>query len=484
MATLAVQSTKSGLGYWMQQVVSNVDRASTGFRPEAVHDLRTALRRCRSMAAGVMVFDADPRWKKMKRSGKQIFQSLGELRDTHVLLDWIEKLAPEVDSTSKALQTFLLNREEGLKGMAVVVLRQFDGNQWKAWSNALPLRSAKLPADSLLFAHLALERWFEARKLHHRALRNRTNIAFHDLRIGIKHFRYIVENFLPGLHEFWGAGLKRIQDALGDVHDLDVLWETASILNAFPDASSRRAWHDRILQARRERLDLYRKLMVGRNSLWKTWRAALPKDDQLHHLGLLRLERWASSLDPDIRHSRHVAHLSLQILNGLPPTTSQKGRERYRAILRAAALMHDVGRAKCKKGHHKESARLIRKLHVPLGWSAEELNQAALVARYHRGAMPCAAQKRFSKLSQSRRETVKLLGGVLRLACACDAEHNVQIRNLEVDSTPTVLNIRAQGYAADGPMVERLASARCLLELACQQPVFIAPFEPPVTRVS
>ena len=484
MATLAVQPPKSGLGYWMQQVMSNLDRASTKFTPDAVHDLRTALRRCRSMADCVMAFDADSRWKKMKRAGKQVFQSLGELRDSHVLLDWIERLAPDGDSTSKALQTFLLRREEELKGTVFAVLRQLDRNQWNAWSTALPLRSAKLPADSQLFAHLALERWFEARRLHHRALRNRTNVAFHDLRIGIKHFRYTVENFLPGLHEFWAADLKKIQDALGDIHDLDVLWATASILKVFPDAPSRRAWHDRILCARSERLDLYRELMVGRNSLWKTWRAPLPKDEQLHQLGLLRLERWASSLDPDIRHSRHVAHLALQILDGLSATTSPKRRQRFRSILRAAALMHDVGRANCKKGHHKESARLIRNLRAPLGWSAEELNRAALVVRYHRGAMPCGTQKRFSQLSRSGCETVKLLGGVLRLACACDAEHNVQIRNLEVDSTPTVLNIRAQGYAAEGPMAERIASARYLLELACRQPVFIAPSESPVITVS
>lgn len=475
MATLAVQDVRSGLGHWMQQVVANVDRATTRFGPDAIHDLRTALRRCRSMADGFMMFDADPRWKKMRRAGKQIFQSLGELRDTHVLLGWIEKLAPAGDPTANVLQNSLQRKEVALKTTAVATLRQFDENQWNAWSTELPSRIAKLPADSLLFAHLALERWSEARELHHRALRNRTNIAFHELRIGIKHFRYIVENFLPGLHEFWGADLKEVQDALGDVHDLDVLWATASNLNAFPDEVSRMSWRERILGTRGERLQLYRKLMVGRNSLWETWRAALPKDQQVHHLGLLRLERWAGSLDPDMRHSRHVAHLSLQILDGLSATIPTGDRERYRSILRVAALMHDVGRAKCKKGHHKESARMIRKVGVPLGWCADDLQQAALVARYHRGALPHETQQRFSKLSQRKRDSVRLLGGILRLACASDAEHNVQIRNFEVNSSPLVLNIRAEGYVPDGLIAERLASARCLLELACHQPVFIVP---------
>ena len=475
MATLVVQNAKSGLGHWMQQVMANLDQATTKFSPDTVHDLRTALRRCRSMADGFMMFDADPRWKKMRRAGKQIFQSLGELRDTHVLLDWIEKLAPAGDSTANGLQSSLQCKEASLKATAIAILRQFDRSQWNTWSSELPLRIAKLPADSPLFAHLALERWFEARDLHHRALRNRTNVSFHSLRIGIKHFRYTVENFLPGLYEFWGADLKEVQDALGDVHDLDVLWATASNLNAFPDAASRLGWHDRIVAARAQRLAAYRRLMVGRNSLWKTWRSALPKNQQVHHFGLLRLERWAGSLDPDVRHSRHVAHLCLQVLDGLSATIPTGEREKYRSILRTAALMHEVGRSKCKKGHHKESARMIRKLRVPLGWSADELERAALVTRYHRGALPNEAQKRFSRLSQRRRESVRLLGGILRLACACDAEHNLQIRNFDVSSSPVVLNIRAEGYAPDGPIAERLASARCLLEIACHQPVFIVP---------
>ena len=54
---------------------------------------------------------------------------------------------------------------------------------------------------SLVFKHLALERWTAARELHTRALRNRSQVGFHTLRIGIKRFRYIVENFLPEQHQ-------------------------------------------------------------------------------------------------------------------------------------------------------------------------------------------------------------------------------------------------------------------------------------------
>ena len=72
-----------------------------------------------------------------------------------------------------------------------------------------------------------------ARELHNRALRNRSQVAFHTLRIGLKRFRYIVENFLPIEHKAWSNDFKEMQDLLGDVHDLDVFWATAALLSHF-----------------------------------------------------------------------------------------------------------------------------------------------------------------------------------------------------------------------------------------------------------
>jgi CHAD domain-containing protein len=481
MVTSSAQSAKIGLDYWMKQVLVQLDKAAHAFEPDAVHDLRTALRRCRSMAEGAMVFDSDRAWKKMRKAGRQLFQSLGALRDTHVLLDWIEKLAPPGDAAGQTLGSFLQSREQELRETAATAVQQFDRARWSHWSSELPSRLAKIPADSPLLAHLALERWQEARMLHRRALRNRTNVAWHGLRIGIKHFRYTVENFLPALHEFWGADLKQMQDALGDVHDLDVLWATALAMKAFPDLASRQMWHARIQGKRRECLEHYRAKMVGRNSLWATWRSALPKAEQLRELGRQRLELWASFLDPNIRHARHVARLSLQIFDGMSHKLPPDRREKYRRVLDAAALTHDVGRARANKGHHKESARLIRKVPVPLGLSADELATAALVARYHRGALPGETQKRFARLSRSKRWLVQLLGGILRLACACDTEHNARIRKLEVESTDSMLTLRAEGYdGAESPIAQHLAAARYLLELAYNRPVFIAPAQSPV----
>jgi CHAD domain-containing protein len=476
MTTSAVQEKRTGLSYWMGEVLIQCEKVAQGFGSGPVHDLRTALRRCRSMADGAMIIDPDPVWRRMKKAGKQLFRSLGALRDTHVMAEWIEKLAPEGDSAARAFGEFLHSREEEVKVISAIALQQFDRSQWNTWAKELPLRAARIPLNSPIFAQLALERWHQARVLHRRALRNRTQVALHDLRIGIKRFRYTIENFLPQLHEACGRDLKQLQDSLGDVHDLDVLWRTAISLELFPNSSIRMLWRDRIRQVRFERFQPYREKMLGPGSLWQVWRAELPPVEDLRRIGLQRFKVWASFLDPNAPHSQHVADLALQLFDGLFTSEDHASkRASCRHILQAAALLHDVGHAKTRKAHHKESARLIRRLCPPMGWTAEELRMASLIARYHRGALPRETQKSFSALLESERRLVSFLGGILRLACACDHQHDRQIRRVRVESSQPILTVRAEGYTASTALAEHLAAARHLLELACQRPVVVLP---------
>jgi len=475
MAASPVPEKRSGLAYWMEQVLEQCDKAHSEMASDPVHDLRTALRRCRSMADGIRVFDPDPAWKKMRRAGKQLFSSLGDLRDTQVMLEWVEKLAPEGDATGRILTAHLSDQEQKLKQTAASVLEQFDRKQWKAWASKLPDRAARVPLNSPVFAHLALEKWNEARALHRRALRNRTNVAFHELRIGLKRFRYILENFLPAFYERWGEDLKRLQDLLGEVHDLDVLWQTAARIHAFADIETRDRWRARIQQERHERLQAYRTTMTGKDALWTLWRTALPKTDALRRIGLERLKIWASFLDPDFTHAKHVTRLSLELFDGLAIEGIMRGdeRENYQCILQVAALTHEVGRSGANRGHHKASARMLRKLQPPLGWSRGDLFMASLVARYHRGALPKPTQKRFRALSPTRQRLIKFLSGILRLACACDWEHDRKIHRVTVESTDSTLAVRATGYVEFTALAEHLAAARHLLELAYGRAILV-----------
>lgn len=467
---------KLGLRAWMERVLVECDRAAAGFEPDPVHDLRVALRRCRSLADGMMAIDPDSSWKDMKKAGKKLFQSLGELRDMHVMRDWMKKLSDPGDPVAVRLLAYVHAREIEAQQTAMHQLSQFDRKQWRQWSRSLPRRAVRVRPGSLVFKHLALEKWTDAYELHKRALRSRSQIALHTLRIGIKRFRYTVENFLPRQHAAWGDDLKELQDLLGEVHDFDVLWATAVQIAAFPDPESRARWREKLNKERTQRITRYREKMVGKQSLWRVWRAELPAGEQLRAAAISRLGTWASYLDPDFAHSRRVTQLSLLLHDGLQRAGLMNGNVQHdsRAVLQAAALLHDVGKAKGNRSHHKASFRLIRKLSQPLGWSARELELAAIVARYHRGALPRPRTKNLQALQIEDRRMAVQLAGILRLANAMDTRDGMQPRLQVAVDGGTVL-VQASGYSPLDRSAEEIAGARHLLETVLHRPVMVRP---------
>jgi len=459
----------------MELVLKECDRASPALDVDAVHDLRVALRRCRSIADGLMMIDPSPCWRQMKRAGRGLFRSLGALRDAQVMNEWVRQLAPEDDSQFKLLFSLLAKEESQHKLFAEEVLRSFDSKQWRKWSRELSARAAQIEVGSLVFKQLALECWTEARNLHRQAVRNRSQVAFHRLRIGIKRFRYIVENFLPQQYEMWSSDLKELQDLLGEVHDLDVLRATARSVNTFSGPDSRTRLQEKIQTIRNQRIARYRERMIGSHSLWSTWRADLPEGEQIQVAAMTRLKVWASFLDPDVRHSQHVAELARQVFDGLHglELTSVKEQPDPRVILITAAFLHDVGLAQHCKGHHKVSFRMIAQLAPPLGWSSEDLLLLATVVRFHRGGLPSLERKALRGLAAGKRQLAKLLAGILRFADAFDDLHDGHVRTLRVEDKNGFLLVSAAGYRAMSQTGQHVAAARHLLEVVLRKPVLV-----------
>lgn len=464
----------------MERVLEECDRAAVEFAADPVHDLRVALRRCRSLADGLMAVDPSPAWKDMKKAGRKLFRALGELRDMQVMQDWIEKLGSGDQTTGDPVVVKLLNhvhaREAECKQLAWKDLQQFDRKRWRQWSRVLPGRAARLRPGNPVYLHLALEKWTAAYDLHKRAVRARSQVALHELRIGIKRFRYTVENFLPEQHARWGQDLKELQDLLGEVHDLDVLWATAQEILAFPGVETRNQWREKINHARNQRVERYRELMIGKHSLWRVWRAELPAGPQLRAAAMSRLQVWAAFLDPDFAHAQRVARLSLALYDGLRKEhlLAHDGQHDLREVLQAAAFMHDVGRAKGNENHQKRSLRMIRGLARPLGWSARELELAAVVARYHRGALPRPRAKTMQRLDFPDRRVAFELAGVLRLANALDTRNGTPPR-LAVALRDRTLLVESASYSPLDKSAEAVAAARHLLETVLRRPVIVKP---------
>jgi CHAD domain-containing protein len=259
----------------MNRVTAELVRAQRDLNPEAIHDLRVALRRCFSIAEFYMEFGNEKDWKKMKKQGRRLFKRLGELRDTQVMMEWLVRLSVIQDSAGSQLASDLSGREAKLCKATSKTLSIFNRKKWNKLRIRLSKTSRSVSLKGPVYKKFALERWQKAYDLHRRALRNQSQAAFHRLRIGLKRFRYTVENILPQQYELWGNDLKLLQDELGEHHDLFLLRKKALKLGVFTDGCLRAQWHARIEKESRLKLQAYRAKTVGKKSVWPVWRSGL-----------------------------------------------------------------------------------------------------------------------------------------------------------------------------------------------------------------
>jgi len=463
-----------GLDHWMQRVLTELDSASASLAPDPVHDLRVAIRRCRSIAEGFTGIDSDRTWKKMRKAGKQIFVPLGRLRDSQVMIDWLNKLGSPDDPATKDLSAKLAKEEQELKISAFTALGNFDRKQWKSWIEVLSKRSRRVEIGGPAFEYMALERWHIAYALHQKALKNRSKVAYHSSRIGLKKFRYIVELFLPALYREWAADLKEMQDLLGEVHDLDVLWDMALKSGIVVDPDVRSRWQTKIAREREQRIARYRQKMVGKTSLWKVWRQALPSGKQREQALLAKFKIWAWSFDGDREHSRNVARIALQLHDGFVKKRILRfAHANSRGLLHAAALAHEVGRSETRKSYQKVSGRLIGQVATPVGWDSEDVHILAAVTRYHRGALPRRSRDGLSQMSSQNQITCVQLAGILRLADALESCCQGKPTRVSVEKTSETALVYAAGYNAHSRLAEKVAAARHLLEVSCRAPIVI-----------
>ncbi len=103
--------------------------------------------------------------------------------------------------------------------------------------------------------------------------------------------------------------------------------------------------------------------------------------------------------------------------------------DRDRLLLRAAAVLHDIGDFVRYDGHHKHSYYLISHSDV-MGLSSAEREIVANVARYHRKSAPDLAHGNFERLGKEARVRVRVLAGLLRIADALDREHLGKVETL------------------------------------------------------
>jgi CHAD domain-containing protein len=293
--TIALPTTipvkRVGLEVWMNHVLELADKVQDDWSTDNVHDLRVALRRCRTMADALSEVNPASSWKKLKKVTRDLFQALGELRDTQVAKQWVKKFGQAKDPVRGRLLRVLGKQEQEQRKKAEKALHQFDRKSWKKWSRKFPAKAEFFPLESVVFQRLALAELNKAVNLYHRARKVRSGAAWHWLRIGLKGFRYILENFLPQRYTQWSKELKSMQDMLGEVHDLDVLRlrirKQATGLN--PETVAK--WMEEIEKARKTRLEEFRAKTANKDSSWVVWHKGLEWGHNLKTVSPLELQR-------------------------------------------------------------------------------------------------------------------------------------------------------------------------------------------------
>lgn len=214
-----------------RQMMSNLPGTRTGTDIEALHDMRVASRRLRAALRGFKSCFPQEALIPVENEVKAVTQSLGEVRDQDVFIDYLKeyaKTAPEpigwlIDREEKARDVARLRQldeldrleETGMPEMVAGLSAVAANTEPDGWKSSFAGQAAPLVKPCLTrLAKLA------------RAIDDPSNVAeLHLMRIGAKRLRYTMEMFLPCFGRPLAdeiSELKTLQDELGLIHDCDV----------------------------------------------------------------------------------------------------------------------------------------------------------------------------------------------------------------------------------------------------------------------
>lgn len=128
-------------------------------------------------------------------------------------------------------------------------------------------------------------------------------------------------------------------------------------------------------------------------------------------------------------HSRQVTKLAL-ILFDKTKGVLHNLSDREKSLLEAGSLLHDIGYFVAEKAHNKHSAKIIKE-ERPSGFTEEEIEIIANVARYHRGKKPKEKHESYSNLSAASQKITRQLSAFTRLADALDRSHSSVVNDLD-----------------------------------------------------
>jgi exopolyphosphatase/guanosine-5'-triphosphate,3'-diphosphate pyrophosphatase len=169
---------------------------------------------------------------------------------------------------------------------------------------------------------------------------------------------------------------------------------------------------------------------------------------------LAEVEAFLDQYETEPDHVRHVSRIAVQLFDELCARHGFGRRERH--LLECGALLHDVGWFESPDGraHHKNSYAMIQR-HRWRTFSASERLIIALIARYHRRALPDRKHEGYAILGRDGRELVRRLAAILRVADSLDRGHVQRVRGVTIEDHGQTMTLRIE--AAHHWKAEQLA---------------------------
>ena len=161
------------------------------------------------------------------------------------------------------------------------------------------------------------------------------------------------------------------------------------------------------------------------------------------------------------QHAEHVAQPAMKLFDQLADQHNLD--HKMRAILEIAALLHEIGKIVNSSGFHKHSSYLISNSEF-FGVGERSHMLIALVARYHRRALPQPSHVRYASLDLQDRIAVSKLAAILRIANAMDESHTQKIKNFKCNVETDQVTILADGVSDISMEQHAVGQARSLSE--------------------
>jgi CHAD domain-containing protein len=205
-------------------------RCRSEFSNEAVHDLRSSVRRMLAMIQLLNFLSPRPRLQKLNRAFKDQLDEFDELRDTQVMLAEISETIHELPQL-RAFQDHLQDTEKKLlktlrKKLKVIDLfdvskrirRMRESLKAESDSNGDLVQQILQAVDDAFLITKQRQNWINPAQAN----------TIHRVRLSFKTVRYMVEIIHPLLEDFPSENLKSMHDyqsLMGEIQDVEIIMQ-------------------------------------------------------------------------------------------------------------------------------------------------------------------------------------------------------------------------------------------------------------------